>query len=1272
MKNLLAPILSSLITGGVLLSATAQASTMLSPLTTFGNAFDGTIQPGASDPYPPLDTGNNQRGMACDPVSGNVVLVDTHTGGGGGSLSGAIYIVDGIYGTNITTLNTNGMVYAGGGYADAAAGVADDGVVYVADQVNNSATTAFIIYRWDSVTSTAPPLMCFSNTIIPGQRYGISFDIRGAGADTQIIIGSQSQTGSSGTNVVIFTTADGTNFSANVLSTGVSSPNFNDGIAFGLGNTFWAKRVGAPLRLMTFNLATLSATTVQSFDSSVFVGSANLGPIAVDNVNHLLAAIDVVTGATGPEHVRLYDISVTNAPPVLLDLKDYVPNNVNATAPAGYLDFGGGRLYSHVINNGMATFSVGTVSTPLPLLLTQLPATNRVPVGTTVRYEMLAYPQATYQWKKNGTNVSGATNAYYVITAVTTNDVGQYHVLVSNGGGSVDSTTNQLIVLGATDLYHLNLVWSAAPGSAPYIDNTGGGTTPNQRTIAYNALSNELYIVSRANSSGQNFVIYAVNGTNISSSAPAVVKTLNTNGLILGPGGISVVGMAVADDGAIYACNMIADATGGGGTAFRVYRWADSDTNTLPVQIFTGEPASQSSAFRWGDNLTVRGAGLGTQILLDNYDNSQRYISILTPTDATMLNWSATYNFESQVGAGIGRSLEWGSGNTIWQKRRATALVQSSVDPSTAGGIASTLASYASLPGATPTVIGAVGLDLSRNLLVGLATNSLSVGPASLNLYDVTSLNAPIALAAYTFPQSPYKLNTHCIGQCFFAGEYVFAILGNNGVMAYKVVSGPPTPPAFLVQPRNLPLVEGSSGTLSVTLDQTAAYQWQKGGTNISSATTSSYTINPAQLSDAANYRCIASNLFGMNTSSVAVVTVRALVDVYHFSPLWSVGPQSRPYLPPDTDTSKGQTPLYRSIAYNSLSNQIYIISRTSASSGLTINVLDGSTGADLYQLDTTGITDGSIVLLGMGVGTDGSLYAANEDVSSGSSPAVYKLYRWADSASTTVPSLVYSGEPANQGSAVRWGDNMDVRGGGIDTEVLVDAYQGTFAAILKPVDSSLSSFTSSYFTENTPSTPIGRSLQFGPTNTVWQKRSGKDLLLYGYNLGTQTGTLLSTYTGFPTTLGPVALDLSRSILTGINIAGVSGTTPDTVSVYDISDLSAPLLIATYNFPSNSMPNKNMVGQIIFAGNRVFALDGNNGIAAFEIIAPARPRLDAALDVGKIVLSWANSFSGYTLYSSSVATGPYTTSEGTGTVVGNYYQVTNTVSGTQKYYRLEK
>src|SRR5205807_1560180 len=114
----------------------------------------------------------------------------------------------------------------------------------VCNQVNNSGNSPFIIYRWDSVLSTNSPSVCFSNFISPAQRYGTSMDIRGAGTNTQIIIGSLANS-TSGTNVVVFTTADGTNFAANVLGTDTSSPNYSDGIAFGPGNTFYAKKIGS-------------------------------------------------------------------------------------------------------------------------------------------------------------------------------------------------------------------------------------------------------------------------------------------------------------------------------------------------------------------------------------------------------------------------------------------------------------------------------------------------------------------------------------------------------------------------------------------------------------------------------------------------------------------------------------------------------------------------------------------------------------------------------------------------------------------------------------------------------------------------------------------------------------------------------------------------------------------------------------------------------------------------------------------------------------------
>src|SRR2546423_10311131 len=173
----------------------AQSSYQLNPLSSFGRA-DGSVRPGDAA-Y--VDSGFNQRGLAYDHVTGNLVYVDTHSGSSGSSsVTGAVYVLDGTTGLQTSTLSTNGI--SGGSYADVGAVIADDGVVYVCNQVNVSTNLAFKIYRWDSVSDPNPPIIAF-NAIMPGvsQRYGTSIDVRGSGAGTQIIFGSMP--GTTATNV---------------------------------------------------------------------------------------------------------------------------------------------------------------------------------------------------------------------------------------------------------------------------------------------------------------------------------------------------------------------------------------------------------------------------------------------------------------------------------------------------------------------------------------------------------------------------------------------------------------------------------------------------------------------------------------------------------------------------------------------------------------------------------------------------------------------------------------------------------------------------------------------------------------------------------------------------------------------------------------------------------------------------------------------------------------------------------------------------------------
>jgi hypothetical protein len=198
--------------------------------------------------------------------------------------------------------------------------------------------------------------------------------------------------------------------------------------------------------------------------------------------------------------------------------------------------------------------------------------------------------------------------------------------------------------------------------------------------------------------------------------------------------------------------------------------------------------------------------------------------------------------------------------------------------------------------------------------------------------------------------------------------------------------------------------------------------------------------------------------------------------------------------------------------------------------------------------------------------------------------------------------------------------------------------------------------------------------LQFGPTNTIWQKRSSLALRFFSYDLAGQSSTLLTTYDGFPSALGPVAMDFSRNLLVGINIAGAAKTYPDTLALYEISDLDAPMLIAAYDFPANAMPNPNLIGQAIFAGNRVYAVDGNNGIVAFEIVPPLppSPQLNIAASGAAVLITWPASATGATLQASPVVSPPVWTNVGAGTVVGAEFQVIEPASAASMFYRLVK
>ncbi len=478
---------------------------------------------------------------------------------------------------------------------------------------------------------------------------------------------------------------------------------------------------------------------------------------------------------------------------------------------------------------------------------------------------------------------------------------------------------------------------------------------------------------------------------------------------------------------------------------------------------------------------------------------------------------------------------------------------------------------------------------------------------------------------------------------------------------------------AIVTQPRDQRVVVGGKATFNVRTFRALTNQWQHNGVPLPGATSTSLTIANARLGDAGSYNVVVGNgVSAPLVSSNALLTVKA--DTFpRLAPVWSIAPFSRPYM----TTDPSQTPMQRYFAYNALSNQVLIVSRTNtttlASTGM-VYVLDATTGADLYQMnaDSTIIAGGTsgLTLSSIDVADDGAVYAANI---SNIPTDLFSLYRWANSDPSTAPVRVFSGDPFFSAIAPRFGDSLAVRGTEVSTEVLLDDSRGLYGSILRPTDSSMSVFSPAFFTNVIGGLTGGRTILFADTNafgtnTFWERHRSGALNLASYDLANFSSAIVTNYNNFPSTMGVCAFKFDLSLLCGINFLD-STSSPDTLDLFDISDPTQPVLLASYNFPTNSQPNANRCGRVIFADDRVWALDSNNGFLAFVVI----PRLTLTTSGGNVLLSWPTNFTGYTLTASPSLSAPTTfTNVSTGTVVGTQYVVTNPPSGTSLFYRLKR
>ena len=158
----------------------------------------------------------------------------------------------------------------------------------------------------------------------------------------------------------------------------------------------------------------------------------------------------------------------------------------------------------------------------------------------------------------------------------------------------------------------------------------------------------------------------------------------------------------------------------------------------------------------------------------------------------------------------------------------------------------------------------------SRNTNVGAAVNftvTVSNPTASYYQWRKEGLDLPGVTGTSYFLSNV---------QVADAGNYsVFVSNASGGITSSNAVLNVGLAPAITDQSASLIVTQGQSATFTVTATGTPLnYFWKKGGTFITGATSSVYTIASVVASNAAIYTCQVSNFLGSVTSTDATLTV--------------------------------------------------------------------------------------------------------------------------------------------------------------------------------------------------------------------------------------------------------------------------------------------------------------------------------------------------------------------------------------------------------------
>ncbi|RYZ50315.1 MAG: hypothetical protein EOP49_14210, partial [Sphingobacteriales bacterium] len=534
-----------------------------------------------------------------------------------------------------------------------------------------------------------------------------------------------------------------------------------------------------------------------------------------------------------------------------------------------------GGAYTVDVINSCATVTSATANVVVNVApaIAADPVSQTICAGQPVTFTVTATgTNLNYQWRKNGSTISGANSSSYTISSVASGDAGNYDVVVSNTGCADATSAAATLTVNESPVFTLDPVSeTVCEGSNITLTASASGIPAVTYQWQKNGsdiigeTSSSLSLTGVTNADNGSYTVVATNICNSTTSNSAIVVVNETPTVTVDPASQTICA------GQPVTFNVTATGTN------LTYQWRKDGGNIggANASSYTISTVAPGDAGNYDVVVSNTGCAEATSAAATLTVNESPVIT-LDPVSQTVCEGS-NVTFTASASGVPGVTYQWQLDGSDIIGETSSSLTLTGVTPASNGSytvIATNICNTATSAAATLLVneAPAVTVDpVSQTICAGQpVTFTVTATGTNLNYQwrkggiDIGGANG-----------DSYTIASVLTGD---AGNYnvVVSSTGCTSATSAAATLTVNEAPVITLDPVSQTVCEGSNVTFTATASGVPAptFQWQKNGSDILGETSSSLSLTGVTTADNGSYTVIATNICNTATSAAATLLV--------------------------------------------------------------------------------------------------------------------------------------------------------------------------------------------------------------------------------------------------------------------------------------------------------------------------------------------------------------------------------------------------------------